>query len=269
MILDKTEFDDVVWNGDLNMDCKRSSGFSKVMKNFLVKIGLFSLWDHYPIDFTHIHTDGKSVSTLDHFLVNEGLLPLVTECKVLHRGDNMSRHSPIILKLDIGALPCKQKSSSWLPKKPAWYKANLVDIEKYKSDLQDKLESLPVVESLCCSNPKYQDMSHSGKRDSMVLDILVSIIEASHATIPMAGGRRADMCKPGTPRSQAGSIPGWNEEVEPFRDEALFSHSVWVSSGRPNKGNLHIQMAKSRNQYHYAVRRAEKHSDLTKAKKLF
>ena len=110
---------------------------------------MFSLWGHYPIDFTHVHTDGKSVSTLDHFLVNARSLTLVTECKVLHRGDKMSRHSLILLKLDIGALPLKQESSSWLPKKPAWYKATLVDIEKYKCDLQEKLESLSSVESMC------------------------------------------------------------------------------------------------------------------------
>ena len=86
----------------------------------------------------------------------------------------------------------------------------------------------------------------------------------------MAGGRRAtNKSKPGTRRSQAGSVPGWNEEVEPFREEALFLHAIWVNVGRPNKDDLHILRARLRNPYHYAVRRAEKHSDLTKAKKLF
>ena len=113
-------------------------------------------------------------------------------------------------------------------------------------------------------------MSHSSERDSLVLDIFRSVIETSHSTIPMAGRRRAIIkSKPGTRRSQAGSVPGWNEEVEPFREEALFLHAIWVNVGRPNKGDLHILRARSRNPYHYAVRRAEKHSDLTKAKKLF
>ena len=97
----------------------RNSGFSTVMKNFLTRLGLKSLWEQYPVDYTHMHTDDVSSAVLDHFIVNERLLPCVKRCQVLHRGDNMSRHSPILLELDVGAIPTKQKESSWLPKKPA------------------------------------------------------------------------------------------------------------------------------------------------------
>ena len=34
-------------------------------------------------------------------------------------------------------------------------------------------------------------------------------------------------------------IPGWREQVEPFRQDALFLHSVWQSAGRPTTGGLH------------------------------
>ena len=84
--------------------------------------------------------------------------------------------------------------------------------------------------------------------------------------LPLAGGRRA---APGTNRPSGGNIPGWNEDVEPFRQDALFWHSVWVSARRPNTGDLHIMMARSRNQYHYAVRRLKLNSNLVRAKKLF
>ena len=57
------------------------------------------------------------------------------DCKVLHRGDNLSRHSPILLKLKVGDIPTKRKAKIWKPKKPAWYKANLETIEEYKADL--------------------------------------------------------------------------------------------------------------------------------------
>ena len=54
-------------------------------------------------------------------------------------------------------------------------------IEKYKCDLQEKLESLSSVESMCCFNPQCQDVSHSSERDSLVLDIFRSVIETSHS----------------------------------------------------------------------------------------
>ena len=84
----------------------------------------------------------------------------------------MSRHSPILIELDVGAIPSKQKQSSWLPKKPAWYKATTVEMDKYKADMQGRLQSLAVPDTLGCSNPQCCDPEHSGDRDKFVLDIL-------------------------------------------------------------------------------------------------
>ena len=67
----------------------------------------------------------------------------------------------------------------------------------------------------------------------------------------------------------AGNIPGWTENVQPFRELAIFWHSTWVSAGKPNRGELHGQMASSRNQYHYAVRRTKRQAKQIKAVKLF
>ena len=66
-----------------------------------------------------------------------------------------------------------------------------------------------------------------------------------------------------------GCVPGWLEEVQPFREDANFWHSTWLSAGKPNRGDLHVAMARSRNLYHYAIRRAKRNADLLKAKKLF
>ena len=56
-ILSTAKFDDVVWNGDLNFDPSRNSGFCRVMKSFLEKVGLVSLWETYAVTHTHVHTD--------------------------------------------------------------------------------------------------------------------------------------------------------------------------------------------------------------------
>ena len=178
----------------------------------------------------------------------------------------MSRHSPILLELDVGAIPTKQKESSWLPKKPAWYKATMGDIVLYKEDMQDRLQSLAVPDTLGCSDPKCSDSEHSSDRDSFVLDILCSIVESTHSVLPLGGGRRANSTDT---QVSSGNIPGWTENVQPFRELAIFWHSTWVSAGKPNRGELHGQMASSRNQYHYAVRRTKRQAKQIKAVKLF
>ena len=65
-ILDSSSYDDCVLGGDLNFDKRRDSGFVAAVSEFMDKIGLLSVWDKFPVDFTHMHTDGKSTSILDH-----------------------------------------------------------------------------------------------------------------------------------------------------------------------------------------------------------
>ena len=143
-IIETESYTDIVWNGDLNWDPKRCSGFSSVVKAFIGKLGLVPLWNCYPVDYTHIHTDMTSTSVLDHFLVSERLVPLVEACRALHMGDNLSRHSPIILKLKVGDIPTKKKVSSWQPRKPAWHKLTQEICKEYKEDLKEKLEARTV-----------------------------------------------------------------------------------------------------------------------------
>ena len=267
-IIRMTEFTDILVNGDLNWDPRRRTGFSDVVKEFIDSVGLVPLWQSHAVDYTHIHTDMKSTSVLDHFLVNERLANLVEECKVLHRGDNMSRHSPILLRLRVGDIPLKKKVSSSILRKPAWHKATQEILQDYKDDLHGKLSNIAAPFSLTCADPHCKDPAHSSERDSYVLDILCSVVESSHTVIPR-GGKRT----PGSSADKAGHvsgcIPGWNEEVQPFQEEARLYHSLWLSAGRPNRGELYTAMRKSRNLYHYAVRRTRKLRDFHRAKRLF
>ena len=105
-ILQICSYDDCVLGGDLNFDKRRDSGFVHMVSEFLDRVGLTSVWDKYPIDFTHIHTDSKSSSILDHFCVNSRLLDCVTDAAPIHLGDNRSRHSPIMMKIPL----CCKKS---------------------------------------------------------------------------------------------------------------------------------------------------------------
>ena len=92
-----------------------------------------------------------------------------------------------------------------------------------------------------------------------------SLIEASHLTIPMYGGGKA---KTSTSCPVTTSIPGWEEEVLPFKEDAVFWHSVWTSAGRPTRGVLRDIMARTRNKYHYAVRRCKKMANAIRARRL-
>ena len=34
-------------------------------------------------------------------------------------------------------------------------------------------------------------------------------------------------------------IPGWNDLVKPFKEDAMFWHSIWISAGKPLNNTLH------------------------------
>ena len=236
------------------------------MKESIHRIGLVSLWSAYPVDFTHVHTDNKSVSTVDHFIVNPELLPRVCGSGAIQAGDNLSRHSPIWLKISLGEpLPLKKVVPHRTPRKPSWPKATPENIGNFTETLGSRLSDVVAPDSLGCSNCQCTDPLHSQERDSFTLDILLSMVEVTHTCLPMSGGRRVS-----NPNSKGyRAIPGWQEHVEPFRVESRYWHNIWLREGRPNQGWLHQTMVRKKAQYHYAVRRLKNKGDQIRAEKLF
>ena len=103
-LLSNNNYNECVWGGDINWSMQRNTRFAGIMGAFTARLGLVPVWSPHPVDYTHIHTEFKSTATLDHFIITPGLLPLIEESGVIHRGDNRSRHSPIFLRLRLGSL---------------------------------------------------------------------------------------------------------------------------------------------------------------------
>ena len=178
----------------------------------------------------------------------------------------MSFHSPIWVKLRVGALPSKKSVNSSPEKKPSWSRASQEQIDSYTASLQARLEAVQVPHTLHCSNVHCQLKEHSEQRDSMVLDILCNIVEASYTSLPSYGGKGAGRGKIGV---RGTAFPGWTEEVKPYQKESRYWHDAWLQEGRPRGNWLHRLMVRKRSQYHYAIRRAKGRADLTRAENLF
>ena len=59
-------------------------------------------------------------------------------------------------------------------------------------------------------------------------------------------------------------VPDWNEDIEPFRENAHFWHSVWISAGKPMNCQVHDIMKKTRNRYHLLIRKKKRLLDRVK-----
>ena len=265
-IMEEQDFDHILLNGDINWHRERNNSFCKIIEEFVEKTGILSIWDKFPVSHTHVHTDNKSVSTLDHFLMDPELAEVVVAGEALHLGDNLSRHSPIMIKLNISTLPSQPKKEAQRQRKPAWYKANQQQREDFVRLTEQKLSSLKRPSCLDCSNPHCNVKSHSCERDGHLLDMMGCVIEASIEALPKSGGGPA---RPNHPATMSEVIPGWTDKVEPRRQDALFWHAVWQSAGRPNRGVLQSIMASTRNKYHYAIRSVRRDENTIRARRLW
>ena len=102
------------------------------------------------------------------------LLSVVVDAGAFHLGDNLSHHSPIMMKLSIGDLPLRETKKMKPAREPACFKAEQEQIDNYTTELHDKLASLTVLESLNCSNCHCDDHHHGHERDSF--DVMSAII---------------------------------------------------------------------------------------------
>ena len=58
-------------------------------------------------------------------------------------------------------------------------------------------------------------------------------------------------------------IAFWSE-IEPFKKDAQFWHSIWISAGRPLNTELHKIMKRTRNVYHLQIRKNKKAAEVLK-----
>ena len=125
-----------------------------------------------------------------------------------------------------------------------------------------------VPETLLCENVHCENEQHCLDRDSLVLDIMSSVIETSHNTIPMSQGGKGRKSDPTKKCPVENVIPGWSEAVAPYKNDAAFWHFLWREAGRPDRGEVRDIMVKTRNQYHYAVRKVKRLAGNIRSKKL-
>ena len=247
----------IIFAGDLNLDLSRNTRFVNIMREFFLNCNFVSVWSAFNVDFTfcnHYTTrNGNNVlttSVIDHFVVQPNILNDVSEAQVIHSGDNLSNHDPIFLKIKINSVPTFSSSENsdadiHIPK-PVWHKASDAHINNYRSDLKSKLCNLTLTDGILCNDPTCSDSNHHKDVDSFCDYIISSIDSAVHNNIPMSKQNSSNSVK-----------PGWPVLVKPFQDKAKFWHAIWISLGKPLNCEVYNVMKHTRNQYHYAVRRAK------------
>ena len=178
-----------------------------------------------------------------------------------HLLDNKSDHSPIYCVLDTKILQQEDDPPVRLKPVPSWRRASHEQKVDYKHILEEKLgEIIFCNEVSMCKNLSCKDPRHREELDTFTLNILGTVQDVAEQTLPIPPPGRG--CKPGK------AIPGWREEVKPFRDQAYFWHQLWQSCGRPLNNEVHRIMKTTRNRYHYEYKKCLKIEEKIRKNKL-
>ena len=256
-VIEDNEFDKLIWTGDINADFIRNSMFTGIIDDFISNRSMIKSWDRYSVDFTH--TFEMNVhwysSTLDHFFWSENIIEDAIEASVLPMPGNTSDHCPIYCEMNTTGLQTTSQQECKTSRKINWNKASEEERAAYRTNLEHLLKSIQSPAGIRhCQNSHCSDKIHLSDCDNILYDILQSINHSAIKCFPVtqSGGKMKH------------GITKWRGEIVPFRDKALFWHSVWQSAGRPLNTDFHKIMEKNRNLYHFQIRKNKKMTEILK-----
>ena len=264
-VIEANESMQVLIAGDLNTEFSRNSGHVQTVSTFIDDLGIKMAWRRFYADFTHVsmRNDVTYIHTLDHFLWSEGTDNDIVDAGVIHLVENESDHCPIFCNILIPSIETPQKKSqSYQRLKPSWKKASEDDKEIFRATLADKLELVKSPESMHCRNPKCNLEEHRNESDNYIEEVLNAMSTSARDSLPMSSSGS------GVGKNSKKKTVGWNEHVKPFRDQARFWHAVWVSAAKPLNCELHNIMRRTRNIFHYQLKKCRKAESQIKKQQL-
>ena len=256
-IINEAQVENVILMGDLNTNLNRNTVFTDNVKNFLQENSMESVWENFNCDFTFCHTrsvngiERSYFSTIDHFCLKTQFLDSCVEACPIHIVENSSNHEPIFLKLKCEDQRVENVGPDIknIKARPLWKNADDNDLNNFKEELRLNLSSIDLNDEVFrCMNPHCDIPSHIDKIDLFSENLMNAISLSVESSIPFSNPNF-------TKRKRE---PGWNDFIKPFYDSAKFWYSIWISAGKPINCVLHTIMKKTRNKFHYVLRKVRK-----------
>ena len=239
-VLSNTDFDSLIWTGDINADFNRKTQFTKINDEFIEEKALVKSCNKFSVDFTHSQETRNRTytSTLDHFFWSERLSESIVNADVLHLPENTSDHCPIFCSIDLDRLgPIITEKKIPKSSKVSWIKATAAERSNYVDTLANRLRSLDIPPCTGC----FLNVNRAIEKNAM--SYWSVCFSPSNLQLTIAYHVRKS------------PIAFWEVDVQPFKDCSLFWHSIWNSAGRRLNTELHRIMKRTRNAYHTQIRK--------------
>ena len=253
-IIEENEFDMFLWTGDVNCDFNRHSSHVKLLDDILTKLELMRSWNRFPIDFTHItEKNGRTfTSTIDHFFWSKSVDSSIEDAGVITLPDNMSDHCPIYCKLKLSGRLYSKAEDENTKKIPMWKSASEAERDRYCKRLDSLVKSIKFPKRLLrCKDVTCTLTHHLHGLDDIMEQLLKAVEISAREHIPILKQNKIK-------RKKNDIIPRWKSDIKPLKEDAYFWNAVWKSAGKPMNCQLHEVMKRTRNKYHFQIKRNKK-----------
>ena len=207
---------------------------------------------------TYVSDSHGTTSWLDHYVCSHSMYSAITGMKVIDRLPS-SDHLPISATMyhssmesiinDNGHLPKSAKTSNWSKSSPSDRAAYTSSTRSLLGDIQFPRNVMTCTDSTCT------DSSHITALDTLYTSVCDALYRAGMGCIPSAGCTKASHHV----------IPGWNEYVREYHDEARQAYVTWRDMGKPRQGPTFIKMSTSRLQFKHALKQCQAMEDTARA----
>ena len=261
-ISQEQDIDSICIAGDFNTDISRDNPQTNELIQFcnnenlcLLKNNSFS-----QVDYT-FESACASRSCIDHIIVSQNLNDGVEKYTCLFDVNNGSDHVPVIAEF---VFDCEYLKNNGVIKnnKTMWYKANENDIDKYKASLNVNLDNFVkdcMTGVLDCLDPHCKSDEHVCCLENLYGAIIDACLLSSEVTIPQSKNKH---------NQKKCSMPGFNEYVKEYMDNAMEWHRVWKMQGRPAQGYVAEMRKQTRKQYHNKVKMVKQQESAIRSERM-
>ena len=143
----------------------------------------------------------------------------------IENNDNVSNHFPIkcevvVHSTRINVLP----KTDFAKKRISWHKVTDNMYSQFQQRIDDKLARHGSVQCLSCSNVKCIDNLHIQELDNLCVHLTNVLVDSAQEVFPKI-----------KPKSKK-TIPYWNQEIKPLKQDCVFWHWMWKECNRPSDG---------------------------------
>ena len=244
--------------GDLNVDFSRNNAHDLYVRNLLERYDLELTWNKFPGNMSHTYSNElcNIYSCLDHFCVTKCIMRHVNNVYVYDNPLNPPGHRPVVMDITVNTQRITVDTCAQQRDSIAWHKVTDQHIAFFQAEIDKRMQQLPTLDGLLCRDINCDNESHKSDIDQYCTCLVDICLQSDH------------MFPRNSWKPKHGFIPGWTDQVKPYRQEYLGWYHIWKDLGKPNHGLAYDNMRDSRRQYFYAIRRCKRREKQTRMNKM-